>query len=351
MLGASSFTRYHRTLLAAAVPAGLLLAWVWRLRRSLAETADALDKQTRLRADERRGRTAAEKALKENGKKQAAVGGFCFSPIGHVHTPFPDRRGTPRQGTVAPSVEATLVFDRKRIQAETLDSLAGFSHVWVLFVFHDNTTGVRKLKSTEKKGSKGQAEDPMYPFSAKVTPPRLGRKVGVFSTRSPHRPCPIGLSVCSLLDVDLQNVTLRLGGVDLCNGTPILDIKPYVPYDSVQCSVPEWVMPPVDGDLTSGLVVDFSSEALASLHESAHALKIYAGRKDTFLSCVREVISQDPRSVLLKKSDALAKHKPFNLTIDNVELTFEAQENRMLVTGTKTANCAPKAGSSSEIRS
>jgi tRNA (Thr-GGU) A37 N-methylase len=331
---------------------GLLLAWVWRLRRSLAETAEALDKQTCLRADERKGRTAAEKMLKENGKKQAAAGGFCFSPIGHVNTPFPDRRGTPRQGTVAPSVEATLVFDRKRIQAETLDSLADFSHVWLIFVFHDNTTGARKLKSTEKKGSKGphQAEGAMYPFSAKVTPPRLGRKVGVFSTRSPHRPCPIGLSVCSLLEVDLQNTTLRLGGVDLCNGTPILDIKPYIPYDSVQCSVPEWVMPPVDGDLTSGLVVEFSSEALASLDESAHALEIYAGRKGAFLSCVQEVISQDPRSVLLKKADALEKLKPFILTIDNVELTFEAQQNRMLVTGTRTrtASCSSKAGSCSD---
>jgi len=338
MIGARFSSRHQYTLLAAAVPVFVLLTWVRRLRRSLAETTDALEKQTRLRADERRSRTAAEKALKDNGKKIAAKGGFSFTPIGYVSTPFPDRRGTPRQGTVAPSVEATLVFDRKRIQAETLDSLSGFSHVWVIFVFHDNTMGARKLKAAEKKGRKSQEEDSTYPFSAKVTPPRLGRKVGVFSTRSPHRPCPLGLSVCSLLEVNSQSVTLRLGGVDLCNGTPILDIKPYIPYDSVDCSVPEWVMPPVKGDLTSGLIVDFSDEALVSLRASAHVLQIYAGREDTFLNCVREVISQDPRSVLLKNTEKSAMMAPFNLTIDNVELTFEAQLDRMLVIGARISD-------------
>jgi len=339
MFGASISSQHRYTLLAAVVPVVALLTWVRRLRRSLAETTDALEKQSRLRAEERRGRTAAEKALKDNGKKVAAVGGFCFTPIGYVSTPFPDRRGTPRQGTVAPSVEATLLFDRKRIQAETLDSLSGFSHVWVIFVFHDNTMGARKLKATEKKGRKSQEEESAYPFSAKVTPPRLGRKVGVFSTRSPHRPCPIGLSVCSLLEVNGQTVSLRLGGVDLCNGTPILDIKPYIPYDSVECSVPDWVMPPVKGDLTSGLVVEFSDEALVSLRASAHVLQIYAGREETFLNCIREVLSQDPRSVLLKNTEKSITQAPFNLTIDNVELTFEAQENRMLVTGARITNC------------
>jgi tRNA (Thr-GGU) A37 N-methylase len=274
---------------------------------------------------------------------------------------------------VAPHAEATLVLDRSRVQGETLDSLGGVSHVWVVFVFHENTVGARKAtgNGSGKKdggggggGSGGKKDGGGFaPFQAKVTPPRLGLKVGVFSTRSPHRPNPVGLSVCEVLGVDEARGIVRLGGVDLVDGTPVLDLKPYIPYDSVPgARVPAWVMPPVAGDLSSAeLAVDFCPAARAGLDALFPSLSPasssssstppatlgplsfkgplahYRGRRAAFEACVVEVVSQDPRSVLLKaqttgQSGGAPCVDPFDLAIDGVDVTFEAREGEMLVT-------------------
>lgn len=204
----------------------------------------------------------------------------------------------------------------KDIPPSSLDALDGFSHVWVVFVFHENTV---------RAGNRGLSS-----FQAKITPPRLGRRVGVFSTRSPHRPNPIGLSVCQILRVDEKSRTLTLGGVDLVDGTPILDIKPYVPYDSVRdCIVPAWVAPPVTDDFTSSsLKVVFSLEAqaqLARIFESpsddcknSSFLRHYRGRQLAFVNCLEQIISQDPRSLVGKARSG----EPFHMVIDGVKITI-----------------------------
>ena len=142
---------------------------------------------------------------------------YTFSPIGLIESCFDTKNATPRQPGVAPSGRARLTIDTQRLNnpAFSLESLSEFSHVWVIFVFH---------LDEQSEASKG-TEEPAGTVKSKVAPPRLrGEKVGIFATRTPHRPAPIGLSLVELVDV--SGTTLTLKGVDLVNGTPVLDIKP-----------------------------------------------------------------------------------------------------------------------------
>ncbi|XP_067002988.1 tRNA (adenine(37)-N6)-methyltransferase [Anabrus simplex] len=139
--------------------------------------------------------------------------GVSLRPIGVVSTWFPEKRGTPRQAGVCVSSHGKLtLFSSVFTNPEhALEGLEEFSHMWILFHFHKNeTTHVR----------------------AKVSPPRLnGVRTGVFGTRSPHRPSPIGLSLVSIDRV--VESTVYFSGVDMLDGTPVLDIKPYIPqYDN-----------------------------------------------------------------------------------------------------------------------
>lgn len=140
--------------------------------------------------------------------------------IGHVRSPWREKFGVPRQSGLA-SVEATIELDPDSVPREALRGLERVSHLWVISWFH----GLREAE----------------PFRATVRPPRLGGSVrlGVFATRSPHRRNPIGLSVVRLLGI--EDRTLRVSGIDLLDGTPVLDIKPYVPWaDAVDDAVCEW---------------------------------------------------------------------------------------------------------------
>ena len=235
------------------VAGSAVAAVVGLLARELGRLRSELRRLSSLRDAERKGRTTAERKLRQRVHSQQVVDGFNMETIGLVEAPFPDRRGTPRQGTVCPAAEATVVFN-SMIPAPALDQLSSFSHVWVLFVFHENTN----LLSSKKTGSQGPKR---RQFASKVTPPRLGKRVGVFSTRrclersicvetctqtrpraharahtrthspthartqhcSPHRPNPIGLSVCRLLSVDEKQV---MAGVGSARGAPTTHIQP-----------------------------------------------------------------------------------------------------------------------------
>jgi tRNA-Thr(GGU) m(6)t(6)A37 methyltransferase TsaA len=138
---------------------------------------------------------------------------FEFKPIGIIHSCFKEKFGIPRQSRLITEAGARLEILPPYNRAEAFRELADYSHLWIIFVFH--ASAINDWKPT-------------------VRPPRLGgnQRVGVFASRSPVRPNPIGLSVVDLLELDLsQNgVNLHLGGVDLLDGTPVLDIKPYLPY-------------------------------------------------------------------------------------------------------------------------
>ena len=177
---------------------------------------------------------------------------FTFSPIGIVHSPFKEKFGVPRQPGLAPAARATLELLPPYDRDEVLEGLPGFSHVWLLFVFH---------------ATAGQGWNPT------VRPPRLGGnvRVGVFASRSTFRPNPVGLSVVELAGYGRENgkLVLHLRGADLIDGTPILDIKPYVPYvDSI---------PQASGGFAAGapemrLGVRFTpqAEAQVAAREQAH---------------------------------------------------------------------------------
>jgi tRNA-Thr(GGU) m(6)t(6)A37 methyltransferase TsaA len=174
--------------------------------QKLIQSEVELDKQIKLRANERTGRISAQQANREATNKLSEENGYHYHPIGHIESPFPDRRGTPRQPVLVPAARGKIRFDKKVIQNEHFKELSQFSHVWVVFVFHNNT-------NTEKSNQ-----------IAKIKPPRLhGAKVGCLSTRSPHRPNNIGLSVCEVVGTGDDYIELRC--VDMVHGTPVLDGK------------------------------------------------------------------------------------------------------------------------------
>ncbi|MEN0057269.1 MAG: tRNA (N6-threonylcarbamoyladenosine(37)-N6)-methyltransferase TrmO [Bdellovibrio sp.] len=128
--------------------------------------------------------------------------------IGYLESCFKDKFGTPRQPGLVKKAWARLKLRPDLQPEEALQGLEGFSHVWLIWVFHQN-------KSAR--------------YHAKVHPPRLeGKTMGVFATRSPHRPNPLGLSLVELIKVEKDGIVVA--GADLVDGTPILDIKPYLPF-------------------------------------------------------------------------------------------------------------------------
>ena len=137
-----------------------------------------------------------------------------MKPIAYVETDFSERFGIPRQSGIVPGLRGRVVFLPSYRNPDALRGIEGFSHLWLLWEF------------SETKSEK---------FSPTVRPPRLGgnTRMGVFATRSPYRPNPIGLSCVRLLSVEHEGSdapTLIVEGADLLNGTPIYDIKPYLPY-------------------------------------------------------------------------------------------------------------------------
>jgi tRNA-Thr(GGU) m(6)t(6)A37 methyltransferase TsaA len=133
-------------------------------------------------------------------------GTVTLEPIGVIHTPFGDKASAPRQPPLAASVRGRVELFAGHGYEDALDGLASFDTIWLVFLFH-HAVGHRRLK---------------------VQPPRASRRLGVFATRSPHRPNPIGLSAVRLESID--GLTLTVSGVDMVDGTPLLDIKPYLPY-------------------------------------------------------------------------------------------------------------------------
>ncbi|KAL8158792.1 hypothetical protein V2J09_000329 [Rumex salicifolius] len=183
---------------------------------------------------ERQGRIRAQQALRKamlqvKSDKNVEATSFPMTPIGTVQSCFSTRNGTPRQPLLVPLARARLVFDPARVPNACLEGLEQYSHCWVIFVFHLNTNLDKLWKDPSQSKMK-----------AKVRVPRLeGGRMGVLATRSPHRPIPIGLTIEAV-----KGHMVLLSGIDLVDGTPVLDIKPYLPYcDSIQnASVPDWIM-------------------------------------------------------------------------------------------------------------
>lgn len=179
-----------------------------------------------------------------------------LEPIGFVRSPFRDRVSAPRQPAAAEGIAGTIELLSGRNYEHAIEDLEGWEYVWVIFLFHLNEG-----------------------WRPKVLPPRSTRRRGVLSTRSPHRPNPIGLSVVKLDKV--EGLVLHIRNVDMLDGTPVLDIKPYVPYtDSIPAARTGWLAPLVttqDGppprDPEPGFHVTWAELAA----EQAHWLEVNHG--------------------------------------------------------------------------
>ena len=238
-------------------------------------------------------------------EQQPVVG---LRPIGYLESCFLEKNGTPRQGNVAPTSRATLTVLFGTNPAHCLQGIEDFSHVWVLWLFHDN--GNKRLAPL-------------------VHPPRLdGGKKGIFATRTPHRPNPIGLSLCKLESV--RGSVITLSGVDIIHGTPILDIKPYIPtYDnednSADIRVPEWISnPPI-----SKLEVKFSALASEQLTALMDTFRFFRTHEEVRCA-IRDVLHSDPRSVHMRNKMDLSSTAPksYIFALDSVDITcrFDGDE-------------------------
>lgn len=137
-----------------------------------------------------------------------------MKPIAKIITDFPTKFGIPRQSGLADELEGTIIFEKEFRNPDALNGLNGFSHLWIIWEFSEN-----------KRGE----------FHATVRPPRLGgnNHLGVFATRSPFRPNPLGLSCVKIesIEYDTENgAVIHVKGADMVSGTPIYDIKPYIPF-------------------------------------------------------------------------------------------------------------------------
>lgn len=139
---------------------------------------------------------------------------YSMRVIARIHSDFSSKFGVPRQSGLVDALESTIVFEPEFRNSDALRGLEGFSHLWLVWVFD------QAIRET---------------WSPTVRPPRLGgnQRMGVFSTRSPFRPNPIALSSVKLAGIEQTaefGTVLKIRGADLMDGTPILDIKPYIPY-------------------------------------------------------------------------------------------------------------------------
>ncbi|MEZ6196880.1 MAG: tRNA (N6-threonylcarbamoyladenosine(37)-N6)-methyltransferase TrmO [Planctomycetota bacterium] len=186
--------------------------------------------------------------------------------VGRIRSPFREKFGVPRQPGLVPSARGELIVEPPFARPEAWRGIDGFSHVWLLFLFH---------LDADRRGDRLTAR-----------PPRLGgeERLGVFATRTGFRPNGIGLSVVELrgLEIETGSVTLRLGGLDLVDGTPVIDVKPYLPWaDAVPDARGGFAPAPPEASLE----VRFSPEASAAL----------AGRPERE-ALIRELLALDPRS-------------------------------------------------------
>ncbi|CAM3696834.1 tRNA (N6-threonylcarbamoyladenosine(37)-N6)-methyltransferase TrmO [Parendozoicomonas haliclonae] len=199
-----------------------------------------------------------------------------LEPVGFIRSCYQEKFGIPRQPGLATSARAELHLHGPCNCPEAVVGLDKFSHIWIQFVFHQ----------TQSEG-----------WRPTVRPPRLGgeKRLGVFATRSTHRPNPLGLSLVKLEGIQHRKgqVILELSGIDLLDGTPVVDIKPYLPWADSQ---PE---------ATAGFAPDVPVTVPVLWTEDARQISesISAKIGQPFQQLVEEVLGQDPRPAYLKKRD------------------------------------------------
>lgn len=219
---------------------------------------------------------------------------IVIHPIARMRSDFPTKFGIPRQSNLASSLRSTIVFEPEYRNADALRGLEGFSHIWIIWQF-----------------SEAVRED----WSPTVRPPRLGgnARMGVFATRSPFRPNNLGLSCVKLERIEwdsAQGAVIHVSGADLMDGTPIFDIKPYIPYAD---SFPEALGGFTDTAGEYLLRVEFPQELLTLLPEDKRAAAI-------------EVLTHDPRPSYQRKPGRV-----YGLAFAGFDIRFRVEEDALTV--------------------
>ncbi len=223
-----------------------------------------------------------------------------LEPIGRVRSPYREKFGVPRQPGLAPSVQATIELDGGRIDPQALRGLEGVSHLWVLFVFHGVETA----------------------SVATVRPPRLGgnRRLGVLATRSPFRPNPIGLSAVKLLSV--EGLALRVAGGDFLDETPVLDLKPYLPYaDAIPEARCDWATAAPES-----LDIEFSRTARDTLAERPD--------RDSLRRLIVESLRWDPRPAYRRRD---VDEREYGVRLADSDVRWRVDGNTLMVTEIRPA--------------
>ncbi len=227
---------------------------------------------------------------------------YHIEPIGIVESPYREKFAIPRQPGLVKNAVGTIVMAKTFSAPDFFRGLDSFSHLWLEFVFHENIErGWRPL----------------------IRPPRLGgnTKVGVFASRSTFRPNALGLSVVELLNIHYQQGIARIdiGGLDLLHGTPIIDIKPYLPYAD---AIPEARGGYAHAAPEHVIQVEFSAAAQQSLI----VLQQQYPHLNNFIV---DVLKQDPRPAYQKKNK---NDRIYGMQLYNLNINWHVQDNTHYVT-------------------
>jgi tRNA-Thr(GGU) m(6)t(6)A37 methyltransferase TsaA len=232
-----------------------------------------------------------------------------LEPIGILHTCFKEKFGIPRQPNLVKNAPGTLVFHPEFAREEAVRELTGFSHIWLLFLFH---------KATGKK----TAADGPRPWSPMVRPPRLGgnKKVGVFASRSPFRPNPIGMScvVLDVVEITGEGPVLHLSGVDILDQTPILDIKPYLPYSD---AIPDARDGFATGPPKTDLSVAFTDKALIQVREKEKKIPNLG-------AVITGMLENDPRPAYTNGEDT---GRVYGIRVFDMDVKWKVEGSRVVV--------------------
>lgn len=205
-----------------------------------------------------------------------------FKIIARIYNDYKEKFGIPRQSGIAKNMKSKIVFEKPYSDELAFRDIEQYSHLWILWVFSENVDAK---------------------FNPTVRPPRLGgnKRVGVFATRSPFRPNPIGLSCVKLHEVinDENGISLVVSGADLMNGTPIIDIKPYVKYSD---SKSQAICGFSDDFADYRLKVDYDDNLLSCFDESQKAALI-------------ETLSSDPRPAYQNEPERIYKMRFADFTV------------------------------------
>lgn len=239
--------------------------------------------------------------------------------IGHVHTPFVEKFGVPRQPNLV-DVEGIIEFIPPYDQPAAFEGLEGFSHLWLIWQFHQN----RELKSLTKPDDTSATKLAPTPasFRAQIRPPRLGgnEKIGVFASRSMYRPAPLGLSAVKLDRIEVVDgrVRLHIIGPDLVDGTPLIDLKPYIAYsDAISTAVSGFAV-----EAPEVHPVYWTRAALWQKHQLI-SLGVLSNHQ---LPLIEGLLALDPRPAY--QQDAL---RDYGMSYDRVNVRFGVQSGEIWI--------------------